>query len=313
MSSHTRTAAARPNRFGFTLVELLVVIAIIGILVGLLLPAVQAAREAARRMSCQNNLHQIGIALHNYHSTHNQFPYGWVASNGHDEPGWGWAAQLLPYMEENNVTSQIDWSLPIELPQHQVAREHVITALMCPSDIGPSIFLIAESEDHAHPIPSTRDDDDDDHGPHNADENPEKLFPISKCNYSGVFGTFELHDSPYRGNGVFFGNSRMKLRDLTDGTSSTLMVGERSSRLGGTIWHGVIHEANEAEARILGVADHAPNDPVGHFEDFSSYHMGVTGFVMGDGSVRHLADNIDIITYQSMATRNGGEVVSSNF
>ena len=313
LSSHSGFSDSQCRR-GFTLVELLVVIAIIGILVGLLLPAVQAAREAARRMSCQNNLHQLGIALHNYHSTHDQFPFGWVASNGHDEPGWGWAAQLLPYMEENNVVNQIDWRLPIELDQHQVAREHSIATLMCPSDIGQPIFMIAAAEDHDHIVTGSGDDDDDDHhGPHNADENPEKLFAISKCNYSGVFGTFEIHDSPYRGDGMFFGNSRIKMRDLTDGSSTTLMVGERSSRLGGTIWHGVIHEANEAEARIVGVADHGPNDPVGHFEDFSSYHTGVTGFVMGDASVRHLSDNINIATYQAMATRGGGEVVSSDF
>lgn len=320
MSNNNQVNFVRPfinsnqRRTAFTLVELLVVIAIIGILVGLLLPAVQAAREAARRMSCQNNLHQIGIALHNYHSTHQQFPFGWVASNGHDEPGWGWAAQILPFMEQNNAASLVDWRLPIEIDAHQPARMHVINTFICPSDIGPSTFMIAEAEDHDHDhTDSARDEDDDDHGAHNVDENPEKLFEISKCNYAGVFGTFEIHDSPYRGNGVFFGNSRMKMRDLTDGSSSTLMVGERGSRLGGTIWHGVIHEANEAEARIVGVADHGPNDPVGHFEDFSSFHRGVTGFVMGDGSVRHLADSINLITYQSMATRQGGEVISSDF
>ena len=300
---------ASERRNAFTLVELLVVIAIIGILVGLLLPAVQAAREAARRMSCQNNLHQLGIALHNYHSSHNQFPYGWVASNGHDEPGWGWAAQLLPFMEENNAAQLIDWRLPIEIDAHEPARMHVVSTFQCPSDVGGTHFFIAEAEDHDHDVPAIGDDDDDDHGPHNADENPEKLFEIAKCNYTGVFGSFEVHDSPYRGDGVFFGNSRIKMRDLQDGSSTTMMVGERSSRLGGTIWHGLIHEANEAEARVVGVADHGPNDPVGHFEDFSSRHQGVTGFVMGDGSVRHLSDTINLATYQAMATRQGGEVV----
>jgi prepilin-type N-terminal cleavage/methylation domain-containing protein len=302
---------ARPVRTsgGFTLVELLVVIAIIGILVGLLLPAVQAAREAARRMSCQNNLHQIGVALHNYHSTHTQFPIGWVASNDHDEPGWGWAAQLLPMMEQTTATQLIDWRYPIEIDAHEAARMHVITVFQCPSDIAGQRFFIAEGEhdDHDH---GDDDDDDHDHGIGNVDEGPHKLFEISKSNYAGMFGSFDIHDAPYRGNGCFFGNSRIKMRDLIDGSSQTLMVGERGSRLGGTIWQGVIHEANQPEARIVGVADHVPNDPIGHFEDFSSFHRGVTGFVMGDGSVRHLSDTIDLATYQGLSTRQGGEVVS---
>jgi type II secretory pathway pseudopilin PulG len=291
---------------------LLVVIAIIGILVGLLLPAVQAAREAARRMSCQNNLHQIGIALHNYHGVHNQFPFGWVASNDHDEPGWGWAAQLLPFMEETNAANLIDWRLPIEIDAHANARLHSVKNFVCPSDIGPIIFEIAEADGHDHDHgDSLRDgDDDDDHGIGHADNGLDKLFEIAKGNYSGMFGTFDLHDAPFRGDGVFFGNSRIGLSQVTDGSSSTIVVGERGSRLGGTIWHGVIHEANQAEARIIGVADHAPNDPVGHFEDFSSYHSGVTGFVMGDGSVRHLSDSINLLTFQAMATRQNGEIVS---
>ncbi|XZE51844.1 DUF1559 domain-containing protein [Planctomycetaceae bacterium SH139] len=304
--------AKKSKSSGFTLVELLVVIAIIGILVGLLLPAVQAAREAARRMSCQNNLHQIGIAIHNYHSTHDRFPYGWVASNDHDEPGWGWAKALLPFMEQDNIDNQIDARLPIEADIHAPIRVLSVSNFVCPSDVGPLLFLIAESDGHHHLRDNggDGDDDDDDHGPEHADEGLPKLFEMAKANYVGVFGTQDIHDAPYNGNGLFFGNSRMKIRDVRDGTSQTLMVGERSSRLGGSIWHGVIHEANLAEARILGAADHVPNDPIGHFEDFSSYHNGVTGFVMADGSVRHLPDTIDLTVFQALATRSRGEVVN---
>ena len=105
---------------GFTLVELLVVIAIIAILIGLLMPAVQSAREAARRISCQNNLHQIGVALHSYHSSFRQLPSGWVASDrDHHEPGWGWAAAILPQLEQTAAYGQIDFSTPIEDDKHE--------------------------------------------------------------------------------------------------------------------------------------------------------------------------------------------------
>ena len=99
----------------FTLIELLVVIAIIAVLIGLLLPAIQKVREAANRIRCQNNLKQIGLALHNYHDANNRFPPGYasgVASNGEDTgPGWGWAAQILPHMEQSPLANSIRYSL----------------------------------------------------------------------------------------------------------------------------------------------------------------------------------------------------------
>jgi hypothetical protein len=140
------------------------------------------------------------------------------------------------------------------------------------------------------------------------DHDGEKLFRISKSNYVGMFGTFELEDAPYRGNGMFYGNSQTKFKDVSDGLSNTLMIGERNSRLGQSIWHGNIPEAAEPHARILGVADHPPNDPVGHYEDFSSYHSGGVNFMRADVSVSFLPETIDERVYQAMATRNGGEV-----
>lgn len=288
------------RKSGFTLVELLVVIAIIGILVGLLLPAVQAAREAARRMQCSNNMRQLGIAVHNYESAYKRLPGGWNDNFPTGEPGWGWAAGLLPFMEGGNIHNQIDFRLAIEEEVHNEIRETVISTFICPSDPGENIFLLAEGGEHGH---------DHDHVTMRLDdEADEHLFPIAKSNYIGMFGTFELEDAPYRGDGMFFGNSALKFADVTDGLSNTLMIGERGSRLGYSIWHGNIPEAAEPHARILGVADHTPNHPSGHFEDFQSYHTGGVNFMRADTSITFLPETIDHDVYQAMSTRRGGEV-----
>ena len=290
------------NRRAFTLVELLVVIAIIGILVGLLLPAVQAAREAARRMQCSNNLRQLGLATHNYESAYGRLPSGWVSNGVSGEPGWGWSAALLSFMEGSTITSRIDWRIAIEESIHDQVRVAVVPSFICPSDPLANVFEIAEDDGgHTHRTLT--------YGTESIDEG-DKLFQISKSNYIAMFGTFELEDAPYRGDGMYFGNSKIKFRDVTDGLSNTIMVGERSGQLGGSIWHGNIPEAAESQARIVGVADHAPNSPSGHFEDFRSYHTGGANFMRADGSVQWLPDTIEENVYRAMATRSGGEALS---
>lgn len=296
------------QRAAFTLVELLVVIAIIGILVGLLLPAVQAAREAARRMQCSNNMKQWGLAAHNYELAHKRLPSGWVARSLDGNPGWGWAAALLPFMEATNAYQKIDDRLPIAHTVHKPLLNFSMQSFICPSDYGPNIFEIAEESNIGHLHVETGVEEENE-GPHNVDEG-EKLFPISKCNYIGMFGTTELEDSPFRGDGVFFGNSRTQFRDISDGLSNTLLIGERDSRLGGSIWHGYIVGAAEPAARILGVADHPPNHPGGHFEDFRSLHPSGVNFLRADGSVRMYSQTMDERAYMALATRAGGEVVA---
>ena len=283
-------------RRAFTLVELLVVIAIIGILVGLLLPAVQVAREAARRMQCSNHIRQLGLATHNYESAYNRLPSGWVSNGLSGEPGWGWSAALLPFMEGNNIANKVDWRLAIEATVHTSIRETVVATFNCPSDPFGNTFEIGKPS--AINVKTVDDGD--------------KLFRISKSNYIAMFGTFELEDSPYRGDGMYYGNSKTKFRDVIDGLSNTLMVGERSGQLGGSIWHGNIPLAAESHARIVGVADHVPNSPVGHFEDFRSYHTGGANFLRADGSVQWLPQTIDEVVYRAMATRSGAEVITYN-
>src|SRR5262249_46210256 len=126
-------------RWGFTLLELLVVIAIIGVLIGMLLPAVQKIREASNRASCPNNLHEIGLALHSYHDSHGSFPCGYrcqpvnTAIPDQTAPGWGWAAWLLPFIEQGNLAQQINLSLPVEDPRNLAARTTIVKLYVCPS------------------------------------------------------------------------------------------------------------------------------------------------------------------------------------
>jgi prepilin-type N-terminal cleavage/methylation domain-containing protein len=285
---------------GFTLVELLVVIAIIGVLVGLLLPAVQAAREAARRASCMNNQRQIGLALLNYESANKRLPSGWVDFRQTKLPGWSWAHAILPFMESNAIYSSIDLRSPIDAPINQAALIQVVPTFICPSDIGGNTFEIG-MESH--------EEEEEEHEGHNVDEGT-KLFRIAKFNYPAVFGTQEIEEVPYSANGTFFGNSTIRFKDIIDGLSNTMIVAERSSRLGGSVWHGWISEAAEPGARFLGVADHTPNSKIGHFEDFSSQHGPGIHIVFADGSTRLISDTIDLGIYQSITTRAGSEIVN---
>jgi prepilin-type N-terminal cleavage/methylation domain-containing protein len=142
-------------RFGFTLIELLVVIAIIGTLIALLLPAVQKVREAANRASCQNNLHQIGLALHSYHDGQGSFPSGYInkpinpSNPDQTAPGWGWAALLLPYIEQGNLSQQITFSLPVEHPSNLAARTTIVKLYVCPSDRSTGVFTIYDKNNTA--------------------------------------------------------------------------------------------------------------------------------------------------------------------
>ncbi len=293
------------SRPAFTLVELLVVIAIIGVLIGMLLPAVQMVREAARRTACSNNMRQLGLAAMNFESAHHHLPPGWITRDGItpvDDPGWGWSAQLLPYLEAQNLYEQIDLSTAIDDPGHQSVRETPLPIFMCPSDPAPRLVNLDVHIDGGHPGPLS--------GPL-PQGGSHSEFLVGRSNYSGVFGNNEISESPGAGNGMFFANRRIRLADVTDGLSNTMMIGERRNDHGTVSWLGVVPWVDDPASRIVGAADHTPNHPAGHFEDFRSYHPAGINVVRADGSTHFVPETIDQEIWGDMATRSGGEVITS--
>lgn len=301
------------RRRGFTLIELLVVIAIIAILIALLLPAVQQAREAARRTQCRNHLRQMGLALHNYHDSVGKFPSGWIGATdgfGHDVEGmngFAWGTMILPYIDQGPLYNQLDLTRSILDPPNIGLITRTIEVFRCPSDPQPETWEIEEEG-----------------GPGVV------LAELASANYVAVFGSgpdqpggIELHDceglpGQCVSNGAFYHNSSINLRDITDGTSSTLLVGERLTIPFGSgdrhhsTWSGVVPEGEEAFARVLGLTDHTPNSDnslTPHLDDFSSHHEGGVHFTFGDGHVKFISENIDINLYQHLSTIRGGEVV----
>ncbi|MGI9176536.1 MAG: DUF1559 domain-containing protein [Pirellulales bacterium] len=313
----------RPRRCGsiggFTLVELLVVIAIIATLIGLLLPAVQGAREAARRTACSSSARQLGLALLHAHDHLGRFPAGWSGTSqtrtppeAEDElPGWGWSARLLPQIEEQALYDSIDFTRAVFDPAnpdlHAQVRRQPVRAFLCPSDVpglsdtSPGVFGIG------------RDDGGDEELPHPVD-GPELgvVCEVGKTNYVGCFGwQHEVEDEPTAGDGMFFRNSRVAIRQVTDGMSRTIMVGERSSRMGSSSWPGVIVDSKAMRARVVASGDHVPNNKTaGHFDDFSSGHPTGVNFVFGDASTRFIGDDIDEDVFHALCTRAGGESAS---
>ncbi len=306
----------------FTLVELLVVIAIIGVLIALLLPAVQAAREAARKTSCSNNLHQIGIALNSYLASHKALPPGYVSSvmpDKDDDPdlstGWGWGAKLLPEMEQGALFAKLDFSLPIKGPAAAPWRLTSVPSYICPSDA------------NFEPI---------------IDVPKEGTFAIecrmAAANYVGSAGTVRPTCKVCRDlfDGVFGRNRGIKAADITDGLSNTIAVGERSNYWASAAMWGVVPQTilrdhqqpgmfAAGPAYVLGTTfamgfnieefefDMDHNTMGTYAESFFSMHPGGAFFVFCDGSVQFLRDTTDPRTMNALATRDsvakGGNLV----
>jgi prepilin-type N-terminal cleavage/methylation domain-containing protein len=293
------------SKRGFTLVELLVVIAIIGILIGMLLPAVQQVREAARRVDCSNKSRQLGLALLNFESANQDFPSGWLTDDRDEpisDPGWAWTAELLPFLESDALFQQIEFDRAVGESMHEDVIQTVLPTLLCTSDPADEVQDISLDSD-TMPVGNGS-------GTSNA---PSGSRLVARSNYSGVFGTLETGNgtrNPFSGDGIFFANSGVKIRDIIDGTSNTMIIGERRNDLGSITWSGVILTVPEPIVRVVGTNDLQPNSQEDNLETFRSYHPGGINVTLGDGSTQFITDEIDINVYRGLATIAGEEIVS---
>ncbi|TWT60596.1 DUF1559 domain-containing protein [Rubinisphaera italica] len=304
---------------GFTLIELLVVIAIIAILVALLLPAVQQAREAARRSSCKNNMKQLGLALHNYHDTFNTFPPASIrtpTANGISH--WstsmiGWQARILGFMEQSALYDMIDWEIYTgnSGPNNTVVRGTEVAAYRCPSDPG------------------------------NRGKTGQTTYaPTNYVACTGTSGSYGAGGTVFQNNGftVMYQNSKTLMRDITDGTSNTMIIAEclvGSEALGanatgtapalvcdgtGSVtkdraysWFYANAMPNWSFGTIIG-----PNSKITECRSSTggpavlgarSQHKGGVQILLGDGGVRFVSENIDLATWQNLGHMSDGNVL----
>ena len=314
------------RRRGFTLIELLVVIAIIAVLIALLLPAVQAAREAARRAQCVNNLKQLGIAVHNYHDVQGSFPsclYLHPAySTGQAWNNSSWLVLMLPQLEQQPAYNAVNfsimwgtnplfnWGAQYYGQQNSTVRLMVINTFGCPSDVSPRVDTTNADEIWDSPSAGTS-------YVGNLGDNCLACNPpagtVAFCATPGYQCRGpQLADGG--GSGLFwrFG-SNTAVRDVTDGTSNTMLAGEQIMQV--TRWNAWVH-ANQSVGSTALPLNYKLNPPdTGnwtHQYSFRSQHPGGGNFGFADGSVKFIKNSISFPIYQALSTRNQGEIVSAD-
>ena len=314
----------RPGR-GFTLIELLVVIAVVGMLVALLLPAIQAARESARRSQCSNNLRQVGVAVQTFHDTKKHFPSAYLSQpggamgaadpeTGDAGPGWTCLVQILPFLEGNNIRESFDLNIPCWHPNNAGPAQQVVATYLCPSVSDDSTSYTVR------------------------DASGSPLAQFARGHYVANAGQPEVWEETAPNlakiaDGPLFRNSRIRIQDITDGTSHTVFMGEQTPLHSDSTWVGIVPGSAtfpspnfpavnpDAAAPQINVhsgpggADegpaiiHPPNSPVGFVDEMYSEHPGGCNVLLGDGSVRFIDEMINQLTWSAMATRAGGETV----
>jgi prepilin-type N-terminal cleavage/methylation domain-containing protein/prepilin-type processing-associated H-X9-DG protein len=326
------------KRKGFTLIELLVVIAIVAILIGLLLPAVQKVRAAAARMSCQNNLKQIGLALHNYESANGSFPlaYNLLPANDATVPGsaprnmgHSMFVYVLPFMEQDNVYRQIDTTKgffsPANMPNGNPAYSTVIRTFLCPSSPAPASMDYSAALNTGWTAGGY------------AINYPAGLT-FGRTDYAPVSGTdlgigSGTQESQATGNAGIIGQPPAAptcITDITDGTSNTLMLVEDGARPlfyinnGQFKSNGPVTQGGGAWADPFGnlvVNGSYPDGSIGgpcavnctSDNEMFSFHPGGTNVVMGDGSVRFLRSSITLTQAAALISKAGGEVLNFDY
>jgi prepilin-type N-terminal cleavage/methylation domain-containing protein/prepilin-type processing-associated H-X9-DG protein len=288
------------SKRGFTIVELLVVLAIVAVSLALALPAIQHSIQDARRAQCKNNLKQIALALHNYHDTFRVFAPGWVSRDGTPGlgPRAGWQAMILPFVDQAPMYNQINFSLtsPIVADGKPVALfQTPLAVYRCPSDPTPE------------PNPLRGEYATSNYSGNYGHVPPPRLQPLGMADFWP--GALE---APMKSRGIFARNSSVGIRDITDGTSNTLLVGERCFTSGAGIWPGVTDNGHEDDA--VTDCSHRSRINAGWFS-FSSRHGGGINVVLCDGAVRFLDDKIDSKpgpepgTLQKLGCRDDGHPV----
>ena len=311
------------------MIELLVVIAIIAILIALLLPAVQQAREAARRTQCKNNLKQLGLALHNYHDTVLKFPY--ATGPAADINDHTWNEMILPYIEQAPLYNQLNFSVNnsnnvIGSPTNYALLNNKIYGFQaCPSN--PFSSTVNYRGGGAYQVDWGSD-------PHNISSSPMCYAPsagsaISNWQspsldcpgsnaYCHVPGSIIQTNSPGQAPGVFAnGAVCSNMRDITDGTSNTIMLGERK---GEAVQHGGLFSTN-VHVLVTNLKINSPSmTPTPLTADgtgtsyksnigASSHHVGGAQFLLCDGSVRFISNNVDFVTYNYVGNKADGQVI----
>ena len=305
--------SSRSHR-GFTLIELLVVIAIIAVLIALLLPAVQQAREAARRTQCKNNLKQMGLAIHNYESSFTIFPPSSISGFGKGVwgyPGTGandpvirlhsFASLILPYVDGATLYNTLDYNVSSLAPANRTAASKVISSYRCPSYSGPDF-----STDPLYVTTVGYD-----------------KFAIRNYVALGAKTVLGLSGS-FPAEGVMYPQSKNGFRDITDGTSSTLLIAETREEKA-SVWIDGTSASVAARWMSTSSPTYSGNTTSINYQPYfqggvfpnsigqnwgpSSRHVGGAHHLLCDGSVRFISENIDVNTYDSLTSRNGGEIV----